>query len=310
MDIYTSVSQIERLLHVPGSLVDEALKVESFYPFRCTSHYLNLVEYPSYRDPIFAQFFPSVKELEGRGFEDPFGEENTTPHPHLIRRYGNRLLVLSTNVCFVHCRFCTRKRLWRESPFVFEDTDFLRSYLDSHPEIEDVLISGGDPLTLPTDIIERILITVRSLPTVRVVRIGTRAPVVAPDTVYDKLRVLERFAPLWINTHFNHPKEMTEESKRAVMALIKAGCSVNNQTVLLRGVNDSYETLRELFVGLLSMGVRPYYLFVCDPVVGASHFSVPVRRALQLVMRLRREASGMAVPHLAVDGPYGKEIIP
>ncbi len=308
MEVYTSSRQIERLLDIPEEMVTEALRVEEVYPFRCTHYYASLSS--GVGDPVFKQFFPSLCELEPAGEEDPFGEEGSTSHPHLVRRYKNRLLVLATNCCFVHCRFCMRKRRWKEDPFFFEDLGVLRDYLLAHPEVEDVIISGGDPFFLPDALFSELLRVVRSVPTVKVVRVGTRAPAVAPEVVVEKSRLLEPYAPVWVNTHFNHPAEVTGEAAEAVMSLIKRGCPVNNQSVLLRGVNDDYRVLKELFMGLLSMGVKPYYLFSCDPVRGVSHFFVPVERGLGIVRRLREEASGMAVPHFAVDGKDGKRIIP
>ena len=311
MLIYSRVSQIESILEeLDASLLREAEVVEEVYPFRCTDYYANLVMQPSLEDPIFAQIFPSIKELEGSGEEDPFGEEESTGVDGLVRRYRDRLLVISTNVCFVHCRFCMRKRNWKKSPFVFENFSGFYRYLMKHPEIEDVIISGGDPFTLSNDAFEELLRIARKVPSVKIIRIGTRAPVVAPGAIYEKLGILERYAPVWINTHFNHPREITPDAAKAIEALIKAGCPVNNQSVLLKGVNDSFEVLARLFKGLLSIGVRPYYLFSCDPVKGTHHFFVPLERALSIVAKLREKLSGMAVPHFAVDGKDGKKILP
>ena len=310
MVIYSKISQIERVLQIEEVLLEEAAEVESFFPFRCTSYYANLVRECDFSDPVFSQIFPRREELDFDSTLDPFCEEGSTEHPCLVRRYPNRLLVITTNVCFVHCRFCMRKRKWLDPPFLFEDVGTLVDFLRRHPEVEDVILSGGDPMTLPDALLNELLSAVRSVDTVKIIRIGTRAPVVAPEAVLKKAHVLERFAPVWINTHFNHPRELTDEAAEAVLALIRSGAPVNNQTVLLKGVNDDYHVLKELFVGLLSMGVKPYYLFSCDPVGGVRHFFVPWEKGLGFVERLRREASGMAVPHYAVDGPDGKRIIP
>ncbi len=311
MLIYRKVSQIESVLgELDSSLLREAEVVEKEYPFRCTEYYANLVMQPSLKDPVFSQFFPAIEELEGSGGEDPFGEENSTGVDGLVRRYTDRLLVISTNLCFVHCRFCMRKRNWKKSPFVFVNSAGFYQYLVEHPEIEDVIISGGDPFTLPNDVFEELLRIPKKVSSVKIIRIGTRAPVVAPEVVYEKLDILERYSPVWINTHFNHPREITPDAAKAVKALIKAGCPINNQSVLLKGVNDTFEVLARLFKGLLSIGVRPYYLFSCDPVKGTEHFFVPLEKALRIVTRLREELSGMAVPHFAVDGKNGKKILP
>ena len=309
MLIYTKVSQIESLLNLPAKAFEDAKDVEKVYPFRCTKYFVELAKRVADPEPLIKQFFPDPLELSSDAQEDPFGEDGSTEHPYLVRRYANRLLVLSTNRCFMHCRFCMRKRNWKKPPFVFEDFAFLRDYLKAHPEIEDVLVSGGDPFTLPSEWLEDLLAIVRSVDTVRVLRIGTRAIGAAPHVVLEKVKVLSKFAPVWINAHFNHPAEITAEVKEVVRELLRAGCPVNSQTVLLKEVNDSYQVLRELFVKLLSVGVKPYYLFSCDPVKGVTHFYVPVDKGVAIVERLKREASGMAVPHFAVDGRDGKRIL-
>ncbi|WP_158508775.1 KamA family radical SAM protein [Thermosulfidibacter takaii] len=309
MIIYTKIEQVERFLDLPQNVLHTAQKVESYYSFRCTDYFLELALENPNGEKILKQVLPSLEELEDNGEWDPFGEDGSTEHPYLIRRYTNRLLVLSTNKCFVHCRFCMRKRKWKEAPFVFQDFGFLERYLKAYPEIEDVLISGGDPFTLPKDWLKSILSLLRRIDTVRIVRIGTRAVGVAPEIIVEKAEVLKDFSPVWINAHFNHPVELTSEVATAVKALLKAGCPVNSQSVLLKGINDDYDTLRELFTGLLSVGIKPYYLFSCDPVRGVRHFSVPLEKGIELMKRLKEEASGMAIPHFAVDGRDGKKIV-
>lgn len=308
MKIYTKIEEIERF--VEKTLADEAKAVEEVYPFRCTDYYFFLAKSKDFSDAVFRQFFPEKSELSSCGEEDPFGEDESTGIPHLVRRYKNRLLVVTTNLCFVYCRFCMRKRNWKASPFVFDRFDELENYLKAHPEISDVILSGGDPFALPVELLEELLARIRSVESVRIVRIGTRAPVVAPD-IFDgkRLSLLEKYAPLWINTHFNHPNEVTRESRDAILSLLKTGVSINNQSVLLKGVNDSFETLKELFFRLASVGVRPYYLFSCDPVKGTQHFKVDEGRGVELTKRLLSEFGPMVTPRFAVDTRYGKRLL-
>ena len=310
MKFYTKIEEIERDLNLPKKEIERAKEVEKVYPFLVNSYYFSLAQEKDYSDPIFTQFFPKFEELEEKGENDPFNEECSTEHPHLIRRYKNRLLVLTTNRCFIHCRFCMRKRNWRKSSFFFRDTNFLIKYIKRHPEIEDVILSGGDPFTLPHEIFEEIVLRLKKEAKVKILRIGTRAPVVAPSAITDrKLKILEKAAPVWINTHFNHEREITDESGVCVLKLLKAGCPVNNQSVLLKNVNDTYICLKKLFTKLLSIGVKPYYLFSCDPVKGTTHFFVEIEKGKKIMENLKKECSGMAIPHYAVDSKNGKEII-
>jgi len=310
MKFYTKIEDIERELHLSKEEIQEAKEVQKLYPFLTNSYYLNLAREKSYRDPIFAQFFPRSEELRGNGQADPFQEENSTEHPHLIRRYRNRLLVLTTNRCFVHCRFCMRKRNWKKPPFLFRDVDFLVTYLRRHPEIEDVILSGGDPFILPDELFEELILRLKMEAKVKIMRIGTRAPTVAPATITDKkLKILEKAAPVWINTHFNHKREITTESKFCITKILKSGCPVNNQTVLLKGINDTFDSLKQLFTELVSIGVKPYYLFSCDPVKGTTHFFVDIEKGKRIMENLKRECSGMAIPYYAVDSKDGKEIV-
>ncbi len=308
MEIYTKIEEIERFVDLV--LLNEARVVEKVYPFRCTDYYFSLAREKDFSDPIFRQFFPHKAELISEGEDDPFREETSTDIPGLVRRYKNRLLVVTTNLCFVYCRFCMRKRNWKTLPFVFNKLEELEKYLRTHPEIEDVILSGGDPFILPVDLLDELLVRIKAVKNVKIIRIGTRAPVVAPH-IFDEKRflLLKRHAPLWINTHFNHPNEITKESSKLIFSMLKCGVCINNQSVLLKGVNDDFVTLRELCVKLASIGVRPYYLFSCDPVKGTRHFEVNVEKGVELTRMLLSNLSPMVVPRFAVDTKYGKKLL-
>ncbi len=278
---------------------------ENYPPF-IPPFFLSLIERVDPTDPIRLQVVPSPMELRDPGMEDPLAEDRYSPFPGAVHRYENRLLLVTTNRCAVHCRYCFRKRNWNSSPFIFSHWTELEGYLRTHPQVEDLLISGGDPLLLPDAMLDRLLSLARSIESLKVVRIGTRVPVVLPSRINrGLLKVLEVHAPLWICLHVNHPKELTDELYNSVMKLSRAGCAVVSQTVLLRGVNDSTETLATLFMGLLSLGVKPYYIFQCDPAPGTAHFRVGIEEGRQIVKALWGKVSGLAYPHYAMDLPGG-----
>lgn len=274
------------------------------YPPFITPFFLSLMDRNNPKDPLRLQAVPTVHELTP-GLEDPLAEEAFSPFPQAVHRYPNRLLLVTTNLCGIHCRYCFRKRNWGRPAFFFSHWEELEAYLREHEEINDLLISGGDPLLMPMAALERLLSLARRLG-VGVIRLGTRMPVVLPcriDSAF--LRLLEPYAPLWICLHVNHPKELTDELGRAVEALSKVGCSVVSQTVLLRGVNNHPDTLARLFMGLVSMGVKPYYLFQCDPAPGTEQFRVSVEEGRGLMKALWGRVSGLAYPHYAMDIPGG-----
>ncbi|MBN1669951.1 MAG: KamA family radical SAM protein [Kiritimatiellae bacterium] len=282
------------------------------YPFRATPYYLSLVEWGNPRDPIRRQCVPSPPELDNRfGRKDPFSEASHAPVPGLVRRYRDRALVMATTQCATYCRHCTRKNLL---PCVGAGPAWepIARYVAQHPEIREVILSGGDPLLLPPRALDRILARLRRIPHVEVIRVGTRLPAVLPMRVTDALcRVLANHRPLWVNTQFNHPREITPESAQACSRLVCSGVPVSNQAVLLRGVNDSLPVLRALCRGLQAISVRPYYLFQCDPVLGATHFAVPLRRGMAIAERLRTAVGGLCVPLYVLDlrGAAGKILL-
>lgn len=283
---------------------------------RIPRNYATLIDSDAPHDPIAAMVVPDPREANdaaGHGL-DPMGEEGGTVVPGLVHRYPDRVLLLVTGQCAVHCRFCMRRRLIGRD--VGDRGDVWSSdvvaYLRAHPEVREVILSGGDPLTLSDERLDGILAAVREVPHIRMVRVDTRVPVVMPARVTDDLAaVLRGHAPSWVVTHFNHPRELTEEAVAACGRLVDAGIPVDNQTVLLAGVNDRLEVLEALCQGLLAARVRPYYLHQCDPVAGTAHFRTPLAVGQRLVGQLHGRIAGLGVPRFAVDTPggHGKVIV-
>jgi lysine 2,3-aminomutase len=311
--IVKTLEEVRQILTLSPDQEEAFKRVVKVYPFSSTLYYLKLAKESS---AVRRMLLPSLEEIDEEaqkgGIDDPLNEEGDRKTPLLTHRYPDRVLLVTTNQCPVLCRHCMRKRNWKRKPFVISDGEIERalSYISKNPEIRDVLISGGEPLSLPLEKLERLLMGLKKIETVEVVRIGTRLPVVEPEKILRKelLSLIERARKVWLNTHFNHPDEITDEAGEACLALLKAGAPVNNQTVLLRGVNNSAETLEKLFRGLQKIKVRPYYLFHCDPVRGVMHFSTPITEGLEIVRELFKRLSPLAIPYYAVDGPggYGK----
>ena len=281
---------------------------EAGFPLRVSPHYLSLIREKG--DPIWRQCIPDLRELDGSPelLDDPLGEETHLLAPGVVKRYPDRCLLYVSGTCATHCRFCTRKRLFRDrTPVSAFDPDAALDAIRRHPELRDVLVSGGDPLLLDDDRLDGLLARLRAIPHVEIIRVGTRVPCMLPERVTRRLaRLLGRHAPLYANVHFNHPRELAPEAVRALGRLADAGIPLGCQTVLLRGVNDDPETLKALFLGLLKARVRPYYLFQCDLVYGTEHFRVPVERGLEILRALRCHISGLAIPHYVIDLPRGK----
>ena len=290
------------------------LEVSKRYPFLVTPYYLRLME-ASTGDPIRSQCIPDRRELESApGCEpDPLGEEKSMPVPGLIHRYPDRCLVLAHHLCAVHCRHCNRKRFWRSGADPGGEEHFGRmiDYIRANRQIREVIFSGGDPLVLSDRKLDAMLGAFRKISHVDVLRIGSRMPVVLPMRITGSLcRVLARHRPLWLNTQFNHVREITNEASRACEMLLQAGIPVSNQSVLLRGVNDSFETMRDLLYGLQRISVRPYYLFQCEPVAGAGHFRVKADTGKTMMERIWRECSGLCQPSYVIDTIAGRGKIP
>ena len=283
-------------------------QVAARFPVRLTPHLLKLIETAD--DPIGRQFLPDPLELVDEGLpDDPLDEGRLAPVAAIIHRYPTRALLLAGNACAAYCRFCTRKRRVGCPTFDLTFADLLAGveYLAARPEIREVIITGGDPLLLSDELLAELLERMRRIPHLGVLRIATRTLTALPERITPKLAVLlGRHAPLYLTTHFNHPRELTPAAADACARLANAGIPLANQTVLLRDVNDDADTLVALCDGLLRLRVRPYYLHQLDPVRGAGHFRVPIERGLQLVAALRARVSGLAVPHYIVDLPGGK----
>lgn len=290
-------------------------EAEAKFPIAITPYYASLIKGTTRRDPVFQMCVPQVQELYDPPFlrDDPLEENEDMPVPGLIHRYPDRALLIATTLCSTYCRHCTRKRAAGscESVTTAGQIEQAVAYLNAHPEIMDVVVSGGDPLTLPTPAVEQILRAIRSVPSVQIIRIGTRTPVVLPQRITAELtRMLRRYHPIWINTHFNHPNELTPEATAACEHLVDAGIPVGNQSVLLRGINDNPKVIERLCRGLVKCRVRPYYLFQCDLVRGVEHFRTPLSRGIEIMEYLRGRVSGLAIPTFVVDAPHGGGKIP
>ena len=288
-----------------GADIDQLSELAAKYPMRISSHYLNLIKDKD--DAIWKQAVASVEELNDDGLADPLNEDHNGELKCIVHRYADRALFYSTCECAMYCRFCTRKRkIGKEDKVTQEDWEKGFEYIRVHSEIRDVIISGGDPLTLSDTQLEYIVSSIRAIKHVQIIRIGTRMPVVNPKRVTPKLAdMLKKHHPLYINTHFNHPDEITTESAAACDMLSNAGIPLGNQSVLLKGVNDDVEIMRTLVQKLLCIRVKPYYIYMMDLVQGASHFRTSLQKGLDIIQGLRGYTSGMAVPHLIVDAPMG-----
>ena len=290
---------------------DLADKLNTLFHIRINPYYLSLIRYPG--DPIWLQCIPDAQELVPDDFPlDPLNEEGDSPVPSITHRYPDRVLFLTTSQCSMYCRFCTRKRKVGDSGKI--SMKFIQSGLDyiaAHSEIRDVILSGGDPLMLTDVMLEKIVSGLRAIPHVEIIRLGTKMPCVLPQRITPKLcKMLKKYHPIYVNTHFNHPWECTTEAKRACEMLADAGIPVGNQAVLMKGVNDDPDVMLELMRKLLFMRVRPYYLYQADITKGANHFRTPVSVGLNIMDKLRGHTSGLAIPAYVIDAPGGGGKIP
>jgi lysine 2,3-aminomutase len=311
-----SVRQLRNLLPFSPAELEAIGALEAEYKLAIPPYYFSLIDCDDPRDPIRLQSVTSPLEANSSfELEDPLEEDKDSPVPGITHRYPDRALMVTTHVCTMYCRFCTRKRAtmvrggWDA---ISRDDERMIDYIRSHPEIRDVIVSGGDPLTLPYSKLKYFLDSLRDIPHVDVVRIGTRVPTTLPQKLYDPelIDILASAEKVWIQTHFNHPREITPEVARVCRTLLLHGMPLNNHAVLLKGVNDDLETMRRLMRAMLRVKVRPYYLFHCDPVTGAGHFRTSVWKGLELIEGLRGHMSGLAVPTYVVDSPHGGGKIP
>jgi len=284
-------------------------------PIAITPYYLSLIDPHDEACPIRLQCVPDAREAETvpGDLEDPLGEVAHEVAAHLVQRYPDRALLLATDRCAVYCRFCTRSRMVGDGGGArsLESLAPAFAYLEAHPEVRDVIVSGGDPLAMATPRIEALVRRLRAIPSLDTIRLATRVPVTLPMRITRELtQALRPFHPLWVMTHFNHPKELTPESEDACRRLADAGFPVMNQTVLLRGINDQAETLERLFRGLIRVRVRPYYLLQADPVRGTGHLRTPMSTGLAIMSELQGRLTGIALPKLICDTPHGKGKVP
>jgi len=316
-----SINQVETFEKLLDIQLDplEKRKIEltlKKFPLSITPYYLSLIDRADFRnDPVFRQAFPDPHELEidKCDMSDPLAEDQDSPAPGITHRYPDRVLFHISNICSMYCRHCTRKRKVGDVDSI-PNRDQINAgidYIRNSPSVRDVLLSGGDPLMLSDDYLDWILTELRSIPHVQIIRIGSRMPVVLPYRITDDLvAMLKKHHPLWLNTHFNHPREITSSSKEALRKLADAGIPLGNQSVLLAGVNDCQRIIKSLVHKLVENRVRPYYLYQCDLSEGLSHFRTPVGKGIEIMEGLIGHTSGFAVPTYVIDAPGGGGKIP
>ena len=280
-----------------------------------TPYYLTLIDPENPHCPIRKQAIPTVEELKRSpaDLEDPLHEDSDSPVPGLTHRYPDRVLFLITDMCSMYCRHCTRRRFAGQHDCATPEKqiDDCIDYIARTPQVRDVLLSGGDALLVSDEKLEYIISRLRAIPHVEIIRIGSRTPVVLPQRITPELvNMLKKYHPIWLNTHFNHPNEVTPESKQACARLADAGIPLGNQSVLLRGVNDCTHIMKKLVHELVKMRVRPYYISICDLSLGIGHFRTPVSKGIEIIENLRGHTSGYAVPTFVVDAPGGGGKIP
>lgn len=311
----TTVQDLQQIVELTDSEIEGINRCLETLRMAITPYYANLMDASDHEDPIRKQGIPVAFEIEEArcDMEDPLHEESDSPVKGITHRYPDRVLFLITDQCSMYCRHCTRRRMagTTDRAMPKKDLDAAIDYIRKTPKIRDVLISGGDSLLVNDNIIEYILGSLRKIEHVEIIRFGSRTPVVLPQRITDDLcHILKKNHPIWLNTHFNHPKEITPEAQEACRKLADAGVPLGNQTVLLKGVNDCPYIIRKLVHELVKMRVRPYYLYQCDLSSGIEHFRTPVSKGIEIIELLRGHTSGFAVPTYVVDAPGGGGKIP
>lgn len=304
----SDVETLGKIISLSTDDVKAITEVSEKYRWSVSPHYLSLIDPQDKLDPIRLQAIPLAAELNGEGLRDPMAEEYTNPAGAITRRYPDRLIINVTNRCAMYCRHCQRRRNIGSTDDHTTRQELIESieYIKANPEIRDVLITGGDALILPDKTLDWLLSELYSIPTVDFVRLGTRTPVTMPQRITDDLiEVLKKYSPLYINTHFNHPKEITREAKLACDKLSLAGIPLGNQAVLLNGINNDKYVMRLLNQELLKIRVRPYYIFHAKKVIGTTHFNTSIDDGIEIMEYLRGYTSGMAVPTYIVNAPNG-----
>jgi lysine 2,3-aminomutase len=312
-----SLAQLEKIFALSAEERDAVARHTGSLPVGITPYYASLMAPDDPLDPLRRTHIPVGQEyLRTPGeADDPLGEDHDAAVPGLVHRYPDRVLFLSTGFCSTYCRYCTRSRMVGEAggdyQFSVRQWDKALEYIAAHPEIRDVLLSGGDPLTIADDKLDYLLTRLRAIKHVEFVRLGTKVPSVLPMRVTRSLvKMLRKHHPLWMSIHVTHPTELTPEVTEAYSRLADAGIPLGSQTVLLKGINDSIEVMKPLMHGLLMRRVKPYYLYQCDPITGSAHFRTPVQKGIEIIEGLRGHTTGYAVPTFVIDAPGGGGKIP
>ena len=305
-----SVEKLKQVINLTEKEEKDIESVLSRFRLGITPYYASLMDKDDHRCPVRMQAVPTLSEthIGEADMEDPLHEDGDSPAPGLTHRYPDRVLMLITDQCSMYCRHCTRRRFagQQDHEVPLKNIDKCIEYVRNHPEVRDVLLSGGDCLLVSDNILEYIIKNLREIPHVEIIRLGSRTPVVLPQRITDDLvNMLKKYHPIWLNTHFNHPKEFTPEAKEAIRKLADAGIPLGNQSVLLRGVNDCPHIMKNLVHELVKIRVRPYYIYQCDLSLGIEHFRTPVSKGIEIIESLRGHTSGYAVPTFVVDAPGG-----
>ena len=312
---YTTFKALSRVIDFTRDEDIESLAVSERLPLRITPYYASLMADKDPRNPLRKAVVPTLNELIVTPGEcsDPLHEENCSPVPNLVHRYPDRVLFLATGFCATYCRYCTRSHMVAKEKMHYGVAAWQQAldYIRHNKQIRDVIVSGGDPLTMSESHLEYLLSALHNIPHVEMIRIGTKVPVILPHRItLGLVRMLRKYHPLYISVHFMHPMELTPEVHEACNRLADAGIPLGSQTVLLKDINDNIETMSQLMHGLLINRVRPYYIYQCDPIPGSSHFRTSVQKGLEIIRGLRGYTSGYAVPHYVIDAPGGGGKIP
>ena len=311
----TTLEQLEEIIKLTPEEKEGVIAAGGRLAMAITPYFASLIDPYNPDCPIRRQAVPRREEsyISSHDMVDPCGEDTHSPLPGLVHRYPDRALLIVTDQCAMYCRYCTRRRIVGAEENVISKNRLndVYSYIRANRKIRDVLISGGDPLLLREEILEDILANLRKIPSVEIIRIGTRVPVTLPQRIDLSLtETLKKYHPLWMSIHFCHPKEITKEVKRACELLANAGIPLGSQTVLLRGINDKPHIMKKLMHELLKIRVRPYYIYQCDPAIGTGHFRTPVSAGINIIEKLRGHTTGYAVPTFVIDAPGGGGKIP
>ncbi|HKL98610.1 MAG TPA: KamA family radical SAM protein, partial [Mobilitalea sp.] len=311
----TTVEELEKIIKLSEKDKQDISICLKHFRMAITPYYASLMDREDPMCPIRMQAVPTIYETQIAPYEleDPLDEELESPVKNIVHRYPDRVLFLVTHMCSMYCRHCTRRRTVGEEDFTItdEEVDACVDYIAKNTQIRDVLISGGDPLTMSDSRLESIIVKLRRIEHVEIIRIGTRVPVVMPMRITPELLAMfKKYQPIWINTHFNHPKELTPDSIKACADIVDAGIPLGNQSVLLRNINDSTEIMKELLLKLVKARVRPYYLYQCDLSQGLNHFRTRVEKGIEIIGNLTGSISGYAVPKYVIDAPHGGGKVP